>query len=192
MNRIFLILFVLSAIGTLHAIDVNPSRRVVPEDFTNPRGKKFSIFSGDPERVQRANEVKVQDFEGSLDLVKKNDSLAKLHQAIDKKPPLEVTFYVHNKANRAYTLSFPDAQRYDFVIKNSDSKTIYAWSEDKEFVKEVGKIFVNKDEKIAFTPNPPIEISSFIEKLKPGVYKVIATLSNYPEIKAEADWFLKP
>ncbi len=192
MKPVWTFLLALAMVNALLAIDVSPSKRVVPEDFTNPKGKKFSIFSGDPERVQRANEVKVQDFEGSLEFSKKEYSVAQLKNGSNKNPILELLFRVENKADRSYTLSFPDAQRYDIMIQDPKGEVIYMWSEDKTFVKEVGKLFVNKQEKVTFTPDPPVEITPFLEKLQAGTYKVTVILSNYSEIRAQGDWVVKP
>lgn len=194
MKRFYLQVMVLGsvflAICSSWAIDVNPSKDTVPEKFTNPKGKRFSIFAGDPARVQRANEVNVKDFEGKIELAKKDISLVDLKtmEATQGKVLLDLTFIVKNKGNRNYILSFPDAERYDINIKNSAGEVIYTWSEDKEFVKEVGQSFINKNESLAYTPNPPVDITALLPKLKEGDYTISATLSNYPEIRAEAVW----
>jgi hypothetical protein len=174
------------------AQDINPSRQVVPNQFINPPGKRFSIFSGDPERVQRANEVNLKDFKGEISLVPGN---------ISKTPPtadqnnlpttLKVTFRVKNISNtKSYTLSFPDSQRYDVVISQGKENLVYLWSADKLFEQKVGICFLNPDEVLSWTENIPIE--KIVKKAQPGVYEVKVILANYPEISTTAKLIIMP
>ena len=183
-----LVLLLLVTVFYAHAVDIDPSRRVIPQKFTNPPGKRFSIFGGDPERVQRANEVNVEDFKGMLEMPVKEFSLISLQNAAEKKETFDFSFRVKNTAGRSYTLSFPDAQRYDFMITNKNGDVIYVWSEDKEFIKEIGKTFMNGREEVIYKPNPPVYISDFVSKLSIGTYLLTAIVSNYPEIKATAEF----
>ncbi|MFZ5807540.1 MAG: BsuPI-related putative proteinase inhibitor [Verrucomicrobiota bacterium] len=192
MNRLLLCLFAAGIALDVCAVEISPSRRVVPESFTNPPGKRFSIFAGDPERVQKANEVKVQDFQAKIELAKKESSLGQLHGMAERHQALEMNFIVQNKGEKNYTLSFPDAQRYDIMIKDPSGNAVYIWSDDKTFVKEIGKCFVNKNECLTFIPNPEIDLADLMPYLRPGAYKITAILANYPEIHAETDWLIKP
>jgi len=188
MKRILIFLVLANVAGQALAADIDPSVQKVPDQFINPHGKRFSIFAGDPERVQRANEVNVHDFTAQLDLGKPPTTLADLKN----QPTLDISFIVSNGDKRSYILSFPDAQRYDILITDSTGKTVYTWSADKIFVKEIGRCFVNKDDKLLYKPNPPVDLTSVLPLFKPGVYKVKASLSNYPEITTTADWVLQP
>lgn len=170
--------------------EIDPSAKKMPDKFINPTGKRFSIFAGDPERVQRVNEVNVKDFAASIELPKNTASLADLNSSA--KPILDLTFLVANSNRRSYILSFPDAQRYDFALQNAQGTILYTWSDDKIFVKEVGQIFLNKGDKLAFKPHPELILTPLLSKLSPGVYKVRAGLANYPEVQAEATWTLQP
>lgn len=171
------------------AVDVDPARRSVPKRFTDPPGKRFSLFSGDPERIQKANEVDLKDFKAKLELEKTDHSLSKIKTAQEDAAGFQIPliFSVRNTGQSHYTLSFPDAQRYDFVVvrEGSDREdAVYVWSDDKMFTKEAGSSFVNPDDTLTFKDNVPLK--KIASRLSKGTYKVIAILSNYPELKAEA------
>jgi hypothetical protein len=135
----------------------------------------------------------VEDFEAKIELDHDlQNSLTILKTQAEKGDEFGLKFTVKNKSDRSYTLSFPDAQRYDIQIFNSAGTKIYDWSDDKKFEREVGKTFVNRHESISFTPDPSILLSSIVPKLVPGDYKIVVFLSNYPEIKAETPWRVLP
>jgi hypothetical protein len=173
----------LAAIPSLLAVDVSPSRRVVPEKFIDPPGKRYSIFSGDPERVQRANEVNLEDFSASLKVEPETIQFSDQGRT----EGLTIKFVVENTSERAYTLSFPDAQRYDYAIVTNNDELVYLWSSDKAFVQQTGMSFVNGGEKLMFSDTIPL--TQLKDLVVPGTYKVVMILSNYPEIKAAS--FLK-
>jgi hypothetical protein len=191
MRSLIAILF-FSCFSYAWAIEISPSDTRVPDRFINPPGKRFSIFSGDPERVQKVNEINLKDFDANLEFAKNEYSLAEWKFGSDGNPVFDLTFKIKNKSKRSYILSFPDAQRYDFLIKGPKNEVVYIWSEDKTFTKDIGQTFINKNENISFKPNPEINVRKFIDKLAPGEYKVVAILSNYPEIKAERTLVIKP
>lgn len=191
MKKVAAAFFVFSLVASSWAIEIDPTRQTVPNQFVNPVGKRFSLFSGDPERVQRANEVKVDDLKARLEIKPAECSIAQLQSTADA-APLEISFIIQNESKRPYTLSFPDAQRYDVAIQNPEGQIIYVWSDDKAFVQEVGKSFINGREKLTFKIEPPIPVATLLPKLHQGIFKIQAVLSNYPEVKAEALWKLNP
>jgi hypothetical protein len=166
-----------------HAVDINPEKRVIPDKFVNPPGKRYSIFAGDPERVQKANEVNVKDFSGEVLIDPKSLSLS--GQATEGTAPTQfkVTLKVKNNGKRSYTLSFPDSQRFDIIITTAEGSVLYVWSEDKSFVQKEGTSFVNAGESLNFSEFLPLE--NLKTKLTPGTYTLQMTLSNYPEITAK-------
>lgn len=166
------------------AVDISPSRTVVPEKHRDAPGKRYSIFAGDPERVQKANEVNVDEFLASLDLDLPAISLTGDYSEITAK------FLIHNRSDKSYTLSFPDAQRYDLALVTMDDRLLYLWSSDKMFVQETGMSFLNENEKLMF--KQPIPLSLIKQKCKPGKYKIAMILSNYPELKAAAEIQVTP
>jgi hypothetical protein len=173
------------------AQDINPSRRVVPDQFINPSGKRFSIFAGDPERVQKANEINLKDFKSELVIAP--ESVAKTRPPTGDNAAvttLKVNFRVKNTSNeKSYTLSFPDSQRYDIAISGGKDNLIYLWSADKLFEQKVGSSFLNPREILSWTENIPLEK---VTGATPGVYEVKVILANYPEISATAKLTITP
>ena len=164
------------------AQDINPSRQVVPNQFINPPGKRFSIFAGDPERVQKANEINLKDFKGEVAIIPDNISITPSNDA-NAPTTLKVTFRVKNiSPKKSYTLSFPDSQRYDIAISQGKDNMIYLWSGDKLFEQKIGTCFLNPSETLTWVENIPLE--KITNNAQPGTYEVKVILANYPEVSA--------
>jgi hypothetical protein len=190
MKRFFPVFWAL-ALASGHAVDVHPSREVQPEKFREPGGKRFSIFAGDPNRIQKANEIKFEDFEAKLEVTPNPLSLESAKNSPGNRPMIKVVFSVKNtNPKKTYTLSFPDAQRYDIRVKDAAGNAVYTWSSDKEFVQSVGTILLNASDKISFTET--IALGEFASPPAPGAYTVEAVLGNYPEITAKIPLTVNP
>lgn len=177
---------------TGHSVDVNPTRRVIPDKFINPAGKRYSLFSGDPARVQRANEINLDDFKAELSITPASISLSNpVGQDGQALNGFKVTFKVQNIGKKkAYPLSFPDAQRYDIAVTGPGDELLWLWSDDKIFTQEADALFVNAGESITY--NETIPLKALAAKSGPGTYKVRVILSNYPELKDTRDIVLQP
>ena len=183
--------FLLLLTASCWAIDVNPARQSVPKEFTNPVGKRYSIFAGDPERVQKANEVNLKDFTAGITIqpaiLLKNpppDSVAN-----PESNELRIIFKIKNTGKKNYILSFPDAQRYDVAITEGKDSLVYLWSGDKVFEQKTGCTFVNGGETISYTCKIPVP--ELLKTAKPGTYNVKMILGNYPEVSAEGTLTIK-
>lgn len=166
-----------------YAIEIDPGQKKVPEKFYNSKGG-FSIFSGDPERIQKANRIDFKDFQVSI-VLEPSSLSARSPGAVVK-----ATFSVTNIAKKTYVLSFPDAQRYDLWVKDASGKTVYQWSADKIFVQQVGTSLLNANDRISFKPQ--LNLSEFEGGALPGVYTVEATLANYPDLKTTSTLTVAP
>ena len=173
----FLGLAFLAGSPAAQAIDINPSKDTAPRSTWDTGGNSFSIFNGDPKRIQRANEVDPKSFDVKVTVLP-NPVLLKGGPA----PSLKITLSVHNHAKKTYTLSFPTAQRWDFRISNAAGTIIYTYSDNCEFVQTVGSSMVNYDDKLVY--NESVDPGDLSAPLTPGLYKVEAIVSNYPEMKA--------
>ncbi len=131
------------------AIDINPSKNNQPPTFWESGGNHFSIFNGDPKRIQRANAVDPKSFDEKVDLSPNPLSLSAV-KAAPANTALKVTFSVHNHAKKTYTLSFPTAQRWDFRILDPAGKPIYVYSDNCQFEQKVGTSMVNNDDKLVY------------------------------------------
>jgi hypothetical protein len=171
------------------AIDINPSKDNQPPSFWTDGGRSFSIFNGDPKRIQRANEVDAKSFDTKLDLSPNPLSL-KSTKSADPTPSIRITFSVHNHGKKTYTLSFPTAQRWDFRFTDAGGKAVYVYSDNCDFEQKVGSSMVNQDDKLVYTET--VEFDDFTAPLAPGVYTVQAFLANYPDMHAQTQLTVQP
>jgi hypothetical protein len=179
----------LAASDAARAIDINPSKNNQPPSFWDTGGNHFSIFNGDPKRIQRANAVDPKAFDEKLDLSPNPLSIGTV-KAASPNPAIKVTFSVHNHAKKTYTLSFPTAQRWDFRILNAAGTPIYVYSDNCEFEQKVGMSMVNNDDKLVYSE--VVDFSDLSAPLAPGTYTVQAVLANYPEMRAAATMTVNP
>jgi hypothetical protein len=183
MRRLLLPCVVLAA-STLPgpAIDVSPSKDTIPRSFYDGGGNHFTIFNGDPKRIQRANEVDPKMFDAKVEISPNPMSLAQA-KTVGPNPSVKISFSVHNHGKKTYTLSFPTAQRWDFRIVNAGGGVVYTYTDDHDFVQVVGSSMVNYDDKLCYSEE--VDFNSMSLPLNPGTYTIQAVLSNYPEIRAE-------
>lgn len=172
-----------AAFSGVFAIDIDPGKTTVPRSAWDSGGNHFSIFNGDPKRIQRANAIDASSFDTKLEVFPNPMSLQKA-KTVGPNPSIKITFSVRNHAKKTYTLSFPTAQRWDFRIINAAGAIVYTYSDDHEFVQTVGTSMVNQDDKLVYTES--VDFDSMTAALSPGTYKVQAVLANYPEMGAQA------
>jgi hypothetical protein len=192
MRRILILataLINVAAFDAAKAIDINPSKNNQPPSFWDSGGNRFSIFNGDPKRIQRANEVDPKAFDTKLE-VSPNPLSIKALKTGAPNPNFKITFSVHNHAKKTYTLSFPTAQRWDFRIENPAGAIIYTYSENCDFEQKVGASMVNNDDKLVYTET--VEFDDLSQALAPGNYTVEAILANYPEIHGRMQLTVQP
>jgi hypothetical protein len=168
-----------------HAIDVSPSKDTIPRSSFDTGGNRFTIFNGDPKRIQRANEVDTKMFDAKVE-VSPNPMSIEQAKTVGPNPSVKISFSVHNHGKKTYTLSFPTAQRWDFRIINAQGGVVYTYTDDHDFVQVVGSSMVNYDDKLAYSED--VDFNSMTLPLTPGNYIVQAVLSNYPEIKAQTQF----
>jgi len=179
----------MAAFDTAAAIDINPSKDNQPPVFWQDSGNHFSIFNGDPKRIQRANAVDAKSFDTKVEVAPNPLSLKALKE-VAPNPSIKITFSVHNHAKKTYTLSFPTAERWDFRIINAAGTAIYVYSDNCEFEKKVGASMVNNDDKLVYTQT--VAFDELSQSLAPGTYTVQTVLANYPEIHAQAQITVQP
>jgi hypothetical protein len=192
MRRILLSLAALIGLAVFDAalaIDINPSKDNQPPSFWQSGGNRFSIFNGDPKRIQRANEVDPKSFDAKVE-VTPNPLSIKTLKAGAPNPSFKLTFSVHNHAKKTYTLSFPTAQRWDFRIVSAAGAVLYTYSENCEFEQKIGASMVNNDDKLVYMET--VEFDDLSQPLEPGNYAVDAVLANYPEIRAQTQLTVQP
>jgi hypothetical protein len=183
-------LFGVAAFEAASAIDINPSKDNQPPSFwSSGAGNSFSIFNGDPKRIQRANAVDPKSFDAKVE-VSPNPLSIKMLKAVAPNPNLKITFSIHNHAKRTYTLSFPTAQRWDFRILNSVGTPIYIYSDNCQFEQTIGSSMVNNDDKLVYTET--VNFDDLLQPLEPGTYTVQTVMANYPDMHAQAQITVQP
>jgi len=183
-------LTLMAAFDVAPAIDINPSKNnQQPSFWESGSGNSFSIFNGDPKRIQRANAVDAKAFDTKLE-VSPNPLSLKAVKAGTPNPSIKITFSVHNHGKKTYTLSFPTAQRWDFRIIDATGKAIYVYSDNCQFEQTVGTSMVNNDDKLVYSET--VDFDDLSEPLAPGTYKVQTVLANYPDMRAEAQLTVQP
>jgi hypothetical protein len=171
----------LAATDAAMAIDINPSKNNQPPSFWESGGNSFSIFNGDPKRIQRANEVDPKSFDVKLEVTPNPIALGAV-KAATTPTVIKITFSVHNHAKKTYTLSFPTAQRWDFRIINAAGTSLYTYSDNCMFEQKIGTSMVNNDDKLVYSET--LQFSDLNAPLEPGNYTVQGVLANYPEMHA--------
>jgi hypothetical protein len=173
------------------AIDINPSRDNEPDKSNNSTsGNRFSIFAGDPNRIQKANTIDFKDFTAKVELNTTGVSLAATRNDPSSANNVRMTFTIKNAGKRTYTLSFPSSQRYDVVIKNPAHQMVYKWSLDKKFTDDVGAVIINPTDRIGYVET--ISFNTLYAPLETGVYTIEFSLANYPEIAATGLFTVTP
>ncbi len=185
----FLCWISLIAFQAASALDINPSKDNQPPSFWDTNSNHFSIFNGDPKRIQRANAVDPKSFDSTV-LVSPNPLSLKALMAVGPNPSIKVSFSVHNHAKKTYTLSFPTTQRWDFRILNATGGVVYAYTDDHEFLQTTGISMVNNDDKLVYVES--VDFNDMNMPLSPGTYTVQAILANYPEMNAKAQFTVQP
>ncbi len=79
-------------------------------------------------------------------------------------------------------MSFPNAQRWQMVVKNSSGLVIFDYTKAHDFVDAIGTTIVDPDDQLTFTES--LDLTDFTADLAPGDYTVEANVANYPEIHA--------
>jgi hypothetical protein len=97
--------------------------------------------------------------------------------------PLVMALTVTNVKGKNLTLTFPTAQRYDFIVRKG-KLVVWRWSEGMMFAQAIGRKTLKAGESISY------EITwdqTGLENMKPplGTYSVQGVLKTVPEIVSE-------
>ncbi|VVM05168.1 hypothetical protein MAMC_00440 [Methylacidimicrobium cyclopophantes] len=192
MKRTLVLALCLLASAPAWAIDVSPSKNTHPNIIDDTPRRHWSLFSfrfGDPKRIEKANQVNLRNVEARLQVERNPFSLALLHDRLES-ATLRLTFQVLNKGKRTYAFNFPNAQRYDFVLRDAANQPLYVWSADKEFLAIEGMSMLDPGDCLTFTDVLPIQ--DLDRPLTPGTYRIEMTLAGYPEVSAATSLTVVP
>jgi len=178
------LVFTLAAMGSVGWAEIDASRDTVPDKFKGAPGliKGGFLIEGSKKRFEGANELNLEAFQTKLEVAPGELSLKKIR---DPQPEDQISlkFSVVNGAQTGTFLYFPTAQRCEAVVRDAEGKIVYTWSEDFEFAADAGYSFLNPGERLNYQLTIPFQ--ALRGRLPAGSATLIASLVNYPQLRAE-------
>ena len=188
--QIWLLLFAM-VLATTARGEIDASRDTVPDKFKGAPGliKGGFLIEGSKQRFEGANELNLEAFQTKLEVVPGEISLKKVQ---DPQPEDQITlkFTVKNGAENGTFLYFPTAQRCEAILRDSQGKVVYTWSEDFEFAADSGYSFLNPGERLNYQLIIPYQ--ALRGKLPTGPLLLTTSLVNYPQLRAEMPLAIVP
>ena len=179
---ILLLGLTMAASGALAEIDA--SRDTMPKKFQGAPGliKGGFLIEGSKKRFEGANDLNLEAFKTKLEVTPGELSLKRIR---DPQPEDQISlkFTVTNGAETGTFLYFPTAQRCEAVVRDAAGQVVYIWSEDFEFAADAGYSFLNPGERLNYQLTIPFQ--ALRGKLPAGSATLIASLVNYPQLRAE-------
>lgn len=93
--------------------------------------------------------------------------------------PIQMTLTAKNTTADPVNLTFPNSQRYDFVIhkgKSASGPVVWQWSADRMFAMFVSNTKLAPGQALTFTEKYPPKGSA--NSLKAGIYTVVGSLTS--------------
>ena len=183
---------VLSLLPSLAAdISDTASRTSQPDKFLSAPGliKGGLFMQGSKKRFEGANELNLDSYQARMEVSPTELTLQRIR---DPQPndQIVIKFTLKNESDKGSTLYFPTAQRCEAVIRNSDGKTVYTWSEDYDFAQDAGYSYLNAGEHLNYQLTIPYQ--ALRGKIPAGQSTITASLVNYPQLRAEMPLQIQP
>lgn len=167
------------------------SRTSQPDKFLSAPGliKGGLFMQGSKKRFEGANELNLESYQTRLEVAPAELSLDRIR---DPQPNDQITlkFTLKNESDKGSTLYFPTAQRCEAVIRDSEGKVIYTWSEDFDFAQDAGYSYLNAGEHLNYQLTIPYQ--ALRGKVPVGESTITASLVNYPQLRAEMPLRIQP
>jgi len=182
----------LSPLPSLAAdISDTASRTSQPDKFLSAPGliKGGLFMQGSKKRFEGANELNLDSYQARLEVSPTELTLQRIR---DPQPndQIVVKFTLKNESDKGSTLYFPTAQRCEAVIRDADGKTVYTWSEDYDFAQDAGYSYLNAGEHLNYQLTIPFQ--ALRGKIPVGESTIMASLVNYPQLRAEMPLQIQP
>lgn len=183
---------VLSLLPSLAAdISDTASRTSQPDKFLSAPGliKGGLFMQGSKKRFEGANELNLDSYQARLEVPPTELTLQRIR---DPQPndQIVIKFTLKNESDKGSTLYFPTAQRCEAVIRDADGKTVYTWSEDYDFAQEAGYSYLNAGEHLNYQLTIPYQ--ALRGRIPAGQSTIMASLVNYPQLRAEMPLQIQP
>ena len=182
----------LSLLPSLAAdISDTASRTSQPDKFLSAPGliKGGLFMQGSKKRFEGANELNLDSYQARMEVSPTELTLQRIR---DPQPndQIVIKFTLKNESDKGSTLYFPTAQRCEAVIRNSEGKTVYTWSEDYDFAQDAGYSYLNAGEHLNYQLTIPYQ--ALRGKIPAGQSTITASLVNYPQLRAEMPLQIQP
>jgi hypothetical protein len=184
--------FALSPLPSLAAdISDTASRTSQPDKFLSAPGliKGGLFMQGSKKRFEGANELNLDSYQARLEVSPTELTLQRIR---DPQPndQIVIKFTLKNESDKGSTLYFPTAQRCEAVIRDAEGKTVYTWSEDYDFAQDAGYSYLNAGEHLNYQLTIPYQ--ALRGKIPAGESTIMASLVNYPQLRAEMPLQIQP
>ena len=167
------------------------SRTSQPDKFLSAPGliKGGLFMQGSKKRFEGANELNLDSYQARLEVSPTELTLQRIR---DPQPndQIVIKFTLKNESDKGSTLYFPTAQRCEAVIRDADGKTVYTWSEDYDFAQEAGYSYLNAGEHLNYQLTIPYQ--ALRGRIPAGQSTIMASLVNYPQLRAEMPLQIQP
>ena len=167
------------------------SRTSQPDKFLSAPGliKGGLFMQGSKKRFEGANELNLDSYQARMEVSPAELALQRIR---DPQPndQIVIKFTLKNDSDKGSTLYFPTAQRCEAIIRDADGKTVYTWSEDYDFAQEAGYSYLNAGEHLNYQLTIPYQ--ALRGKIPVGQSTIMASLVNYPQLRAEMPILIQP
>jgi len=182
----------LSPLPSLAAdISDTASRTSQPDKFLSAPGliKGGLFMQGSKKRFEGANELNLDSYQARLEVSPTELTLQRIR---DPQPndQIVIKFTLKNESDKGSTLYFPTAQRCEAVIRDAEGKIVYTWSEDYDFAQDAGYSYLNAGEHLNYQLTIPYQ--ALRGKIPVGETTIMASLVNYPQLRAEMPLQIQP
>ena len=192
MNALLFGLLALSILPSCAAdISDTASRTSQPDKFLSAPGliKGGLFMQGSKKRFEGANELNLDSYQARMEVSPSELTLQRIREP-QPNDQIVIKFTLKNESDKGSTLYFPTAQRCEAVIRNSEGKTVYTWSEDYDFAQDAGYSYLNAGEHLNYQLTIPYQ--ALRGKIPVGQSTITASLVNYPQLRAEMPILIQP
>jgi len=174
----------LACLGSAGWAEIDASRDTMPDKFKGAPGliKGGFLIEGSKKRFEGANELNLEAFQTRLEVTPGELSLKRIREP-EPDDQISLKFTITNGSANGTFLYFPTSQRCEAVVRNSEGKVVYTWSEDFEFATDAGYSFLNPGERLNYQLTIPFQ--ALRGRLPAGSATLTANLVNYPQLRAE-------
>ena len=182
----------LSPLPSLAAdISDTASRTSQPDKFLSAPGliKGGLFMQGSKKRFEGANELNLDSYQARLEVSPTELTLQRIREP-QPNDQIVIKFTLKNESDKGSTLYFPTAQRCEAVIRDADGKIVYTWSEDYDFAQDAGYSYLNAGEHLNYQLTIPYQ--ALRGRIPAGQSTIMASLVNYPQLRAEMPLQIQP